>query len=162
MNDSCQKLIPPMSAVVAMALNRVIGDRGRLPWHIPEDLKWFRQLTTGHVVLMGRKTFESIGKPLAGRTNVVLTRTGATWQGVLSVSSLDQLPDAAAGQKIFVCGGTRVFELTMPYWVEVYLTLVRRTVPGDTRMPLFEDRFEPDRVLVDHPEFRIIHYVRRA
>lgn len=162
MNESSQKPIPPMSAVVAMALNRVIGDRGRLPWHIPEDLKWFRQLTTGHVVLMGRKTFESIGKPLTGRTNVVLTGSGATWQGVLSVSSLDQLCDAVVGQKIFVCGGARVFALTMPYWVEVYLTLVRRTVPGDTRMPLFEDRFEPDRVLVDHPEFRIIHFVRRT
>ena len=64
-----------MKAIAAMSLNRVIGRDGKIPWHLPEDFKWFKQLTTGHFVLMGRKTFESLGKPLPNRTNIVLTRT---------------------------------------------------------------------------------------
>src|SRR5881409_3901568 len=81
----------PFKAVAAMSLNRVIGSGGRIPWHLPEDFRWFKQLTTGHVVVMGRKTFESLGKPLPNRTNIVVTHSTAPIPGVLTISDLNQL-----------------------------------------------------------------------
>ena len=86
-----------------MSLNRVIGAGNRLPWHLPEDFKWFKKTTTGHVIVMGRKTFESIGKPLPNRTTVVLTRSATAPPGVVKIGSLDEIvrvhdPDAQTTQ----------------------------------------------------------------
>jgi len=92
--------MPPLTAVVAMALNRVIGVGDKLPWHIPDELKWFKNLTMGHLLLMGRKTFESIGKPLPGRTIVVLSKSGFKHPDVITISDLAELPKVANNQKI--------------------------------------------------------------
>src|SRR5438132_11171950 len=79
-----------LKAIAAMSLNRVIGSGGKIPWHLPEDFRWFKQLTTGHVVVMGRKTFESLGKPLPNRTNIVVTRRGDL-PGVVTIGDLTAL-----------------------------------------------------------------------
>ena len=94
-------------AIAAMSLNRVIGRGNTIPWHIPDDLKWFKKLTMGHVIVMGRKTFESIGKPLPGRKTIVLSRSNLELPNVEVVSDLEHIPEPAAGQEIFT--GIRPF-----------------------------------------------------
>src|SRR5262245_47106360 len=102
-----------MKAIAAMSLNRVIGAGNKIPWHLPEDFKWFKQMTTGNVIVMGRKTFESIGKPLPNRTTIVLTRSGAPISGVRTVSSFAEIESLASEfpeRQIFICGGAQVYE----------------------------------------------------
>jgi len=148
-----------------MSLNRVIGRGNSIPWHLPEDFKWFKKMTTGHVIVMGRKTFQSIGKPLPNRTTIVLTRSGEPIPGVLTVSSLDQIDPKAlglAGRDIFICGGAEVYAQALPLCSDLYLTLVKRTVDGDTFFPPFEDLFELTESLSETPELKVLHYRRLA
>jgi dihydrofolate reductase len=150
-------------AIAAMSLNRVIGAGGRIPWHLPEDFKWFKENTTRQIIVMGRKTFESIGKPLPNRHTVVLSRSEKPIEGVQVISSLNQLeqlfpPDDP--RDIFICGGADLYAQTLSRCSDVYLTLVRRTADGDTYMPLFERYFEPPVELRETPDFKIFHYRR--
>jgi dihydrofolate reductase len=148
-------------AIAAMSLNRVIGAGARIPWHLPEDFKWFKQMTTGQVVIMGRKTFESIGKPLPNRTTVVVTRGSTAIPGVLTVSDLggiDVAHPALAGRKLFICGGAQLYEQALPLCSDLYLTLVKRMVEGDTFFPAFEQRYELIQAVLDRPDFTILHY----
>lgn len=128
---------PVVSLIVAMDRNRVIGAGGRLPWHIPADLKRFRRLTLGHHVIMGRKTWESIGRPLPGRTNIVLTRqAGFRAEGACVVSSLDDALRLAAGDtEVFVIGGTEVYALALPRAQRAYVTEIDAAFGGDTWFP---------------------------
>jgi len=149
-------------AIAAMSLNRVIGAGNRIPWHLPEDFKWFKRMTTGHVVVMGRKTFESIGKPLPNRTTIVLSRSQFQHPGVQTVHSLEELSPLMADRQVFICGGAQVYEHALPLCSDLYLTLVKRTVEGDTCFPPFEDRFELAGEIRDTPEFKILHYRNRV
>ena len=144
-----------------MSLNRVIGARSRIPWHLPEDFKWFKRMTSGHIVVMGRKTFESIGKPLSNRTNVVLSRSTSCIPGAQVISDLAQLrtgPFSDQGRDIFICGGAEVYRQALPSCSDLFLTLVKRVVEGDTFFPEFENRFVLEKEMVDNPEFKILHY----
>ena len=133
---------PRVALVVAMSDNGVIGRDGRLPWHLPDDLKYFKLVTYGKPVLMGRRTFESIGKPLPGRRNLVLSRAMAspapgTSTSVEYVGSVEQaraLVDGAA--ELCVIGGAEVFALVLPLATRIYLTRVHATIGGDTSFPL--------------------------
>jgi dihydrofolate reductase len=151
-----------MKAVAAMSLNRVIGRDNKIPWHLPEDFKWFKQLTSGHVVLMGRKTFESLGKPLPNRTNIVLTRRGEIpGTGTLSdPAALDE--SAYAPRNVFLIGGAQLYAQLLDRCTDLYLSVVQREVEGDAFFPVFEDRFD----LVDVPlrtaDFEVRHYRNRA
>jgi len=154
----------PFKAIAAMSLNRVIGRGNAIPWHLPEDFRWFKKMTTGQVVVMGRKTFESIGKPLPNRTTVVLTRSAEPIPGVLTFPGFEQINREApeiAGREIFICGGARVYAQGLPRCSDLYLTLVQRTVEGDTFFPPFEDQFRLAEVVLETPEFKVLHY-RRA
>ncbi len=154
----------PFNAIAAMSLNRVIGAGNRLPWHLPEDFKWFKKMTTGQVIVMGRKTFESIGKPLPNRVTVVLTRSSAPIPGVEMLADLSRLDPAApafAGRQIFICGGAQVYAQALPLCSELYLTLVKQVVLGDAFFPAFEDQFERAEELLDCPEFQIVRYRRK-
>src|SRR5512136_2712076 len=96
--------LKPFKAIAAMSLNRVIGAGNKIPWHLPEDFKWFKKMTTGQVIVMGRKTFESIGKPLPNRTTIVLSRSRETIPGVRVVSDLGQInraDPALAGREVY-------------------------------------------------------------
>jgi dihydrofolate reductase len=148
----------PFKAIAAMSLNRVIGAGNKIPWHLPEDFKWFKATTTGHVIVMGRKTFESIGKPLPNRQTIVLSRSAWTHPGVQTIRSLDELPAMAAGREIFICGGAQIYAQALPLCSDLFLTLVKREVEGDAFFPPFEDRFELVGELRDTPEFKILHY----
>ena len=148
-----------------MSLNRVIGAGNRIPWHLPEDFKWFKQMTTGHVIVMGRRTFESIGKALPNRTTIVLTRSTRTIPGVRTVSDLSQIDPtdpAIVGREIFICGGAQLYQQALPLCSDLYLTLVQRVVEGDTLFPPFEDQFELAEEVLDSPVFKILHYRKRG
>ena len=122
-----------------MAENRVIGINNTLPWRLPADLKHFRQLTTGHAVIMGRRNYESIGKPLPERTNIVVTQNPHYQApGCVVVHSIDDaLQRAANDPEIFIIGGAKIYAQTLDRADRLYLTLVHATVPGDTYFPEF-------------------------
>ena len=177
-------------AIAAMSLNRVIGNGNKIPWHIPEDFQWFKSKTLGHAVVMGRKTFECIGKPLPNRRHLVLTRRPQRlidrhpsvfgrfkeWIGreekgnacedcdPLLLSSIDILIDFSIqlGLLVFVCGGEEVYRQLLPSCSDLYLTRVKREVEGDSFFPLFEDQFEMKEVMQDCEAFRIEHWRRKV
>lgn len=150
-----------MKAIAAMSLNRVIGAGNQIPWHLPEDFKWFKQTTTGHVLVMGRKTYESIGRPLPNRLTVVLTRSPQAIPGVQTLAELSELkPEAYGGRELFICGGAQIYAQALPRCSDLYLTLVNREVEGDAFFPPFEHLFEPVGEVMARPEFRILHYKR--
>ena len=130
---------PRLSLIVAMARNRVIGRDGKLPWHLPADLKRFRALTMGHHILMGRKTWESIGRPLPGRTSIVITRTpGYAAPGANVVHSLSEaLESARGGSEVFVIGGAEVYRDALPLADRIYLTELQAEYEGDVLFPAF-------------------------
>jgi dihydrofolate reductase len=151
----------PFKAIAAMSLNRVIGAGNRIPWHLPEDFKWFKKTTTGHVLIMGRKTFESIGKPLPNRTTIVLSRAARPIPGVQVVAGFDQIDTEQLRtnqREIFICGGAEIYAQALPMCSELYLTLVKRTVEGDTYFPAFEDQFTLSGELFEAPGFKILRY----
>jgi dihydrofolate reductase len=128
---------PRISIIVAMAANRVIGANNALPWHLPADLKRFKALTMGHHIVMGRKTFESIGRVLPGRTSVVVTRNPA-WraEGVVVAGSLaEALSKAGDDSEVFVIGGEEIFREALAFANRIYLTEIDREFQGDAFFP---------------------------
>jgi dihydrofolate reductase len=154
--------VKPLIAIAAMSLNRVIGAGNQIPWHLPEDFQWFKQTTTGHVLVMGRKTFASIGRPLPNRETMVLSRSDFGHPGVRTIRSLDELPPLVGERQVFICGGAQIYEQWLPQCAELLLTLVQREVQGDTFFPRFEDAFELAAEIRDTPEFKILRYQRRT
>ena len=128
-----------MKIVIIAALNnkRVIGKDGKIPWHVSEDLKRFKRLTLGHVVLMGRKSYESLGKPLPGRRNIVLTSRKIA--GVETFTSIDAALVALKDQeKVYVIGGGEIFKLFLERAEEMRLTLIKNDIEGDTFFPRYD------------------------
>ena len=130
---------PIVSIVVAMARNRTIGVNNTLPWRCPEDLKHFKALTMGHHMIMGRKTFDSIGKPLPGRTTVIVTRNeNLHIEGCLMADSLENaIANCDSDNEIFIVGGAQLYALSMPLADRLYLTHVQKNVTGDAHFPEF-------------------------
>jgi dihydrofolate reductase len=128
------------SLVVAMALNRVIGRDDALPWRLPADLAYFKRVTLGHPVVMGRRTYESIGKPLPGRLNIVVThQRDYAAPGCVVVASLDAAWKAAGtADEVCVIGGTSLFQETLPVADTIHLTEVLAEIEGDTWFPSFD------------------------
>lgn len=154
-------MIKSFKAIAALSENRVIGNGNRIPWHLPEDFKFFKVTTMGHVLVMGRKTFESIGRPLPGRESIVLSRSGFVHPGVRTITSLDLLPALVGDRQIFICGGAEIYRQTLPLCSDLYLTHVKRVVEGDAFFPPFEELFGPVATLQDNADLRIVHYRRR-
>tara|TARA_B100001250_G_scaffold393390_1_gene396132 strand:- start:1386 stop:1889 length:504 start_codon:yes stop_codon:yes gene_type:complete len=135
-----------LALIVAVAQNRVIGRDNKLPWYLPNDLKYFKQTTLGKPVIMGRKTYESIGKPLPGRTNIVITRqAGYQPEGVKVVGTVEDAIKVAEsvclidGQdEAMVMGGAEIYGLTLPHCERLYLTEVHADVEGDAWFPEYE------------------------
>ena len=146
-----------------MAENRVIGAGGSIPWHLPADFRWFKQATMGQILVMGRRTFESIGRPLPGRETVVLSRSGFTAPGTRSVA--DEAALAAAvdddPRDVWVAGGAEIYALLLPRCSDLFLTRVKSTVRGDAFFPPFEDRFIPVAEVMDNDEFTVMHLQNR-
>jgi dihydrofolate reductase len=127
-----------ISLIVAMAVNRVIGLDNKMPWHLSADLKKFKKITLGSAVLMGRKTYESIGKPLPGRTNIIISRNLKYRQdGYLVFNDLKTAIDqtCTSAEEIFVIGGSDLYEAILPMADAIYLTLINKVFEGDTFFP---------------------------
>jgi dihydrofolate reductase len=131
---------PRVYLIAAVAANGVIGAGGKLPWRLPEDLRHFKALTLGHPVIMGRKTWESLGKPLPGRENIVVTRSpGYDAPGVHVAASLDAALAFCAGQSLaFVIGGRELYAAALPQADGLVLTEIQRDYDGDVRFPEFD------------------------
>jgi dihydrofolate reductase len=129
-----------VSLVAAMSENRVIGTMGGLPWRLPRDLQHFKRLTVDHTVIMGRKTYDEVKRPLANRRNVVITRKpDFRPHGVTVVPSLEEaLALGATEDEVFVVGGGEIYRLALPRADRIYLTIVHAVVEGDTYFPEFE------------------------
>ena len=141
-----------------MAENRVIGNAGAIPWHLPYDFKFFKATTMGHAILMGRKTYESIGKPLPGRENIVLSRTMPDRPGVTVLRSLDELKEPTDGRDLFVIGGEEIYRLLLPRVQELYVTKVPQTIKGDTHFPEFESQFYTGAKVLESNDFTVWKY----
>jgi dihydrofolate reductase len=125
-----------LTAVVAASDNDVIGRDNALPWHLPADLAYFKRVTMGKPMLMGRKTFESIGRPLPGRRNLVLSRRGFSAPGVEGVATVEEALERVAGAaELMVIGGAEVFRLAMPRLDYLHLTRVHTRIEGDVFLP---------------------------
>ncbi len=128
-----------ISIIVAMTEKRVIGVNNRLPWHIPEDFRWFKRNTIGHPIIMGRKTFESIGKPLPGRKNYVITRQmDYRAPGAVACHSLEEAIEKSRGlteNEIFIIGGESIFKDALKLTNRIYLTLIHKEYRGDSYFP---------------------------
>ena len=129
-----------LSLIVAMARNRTIGINNTLPWRCPEDLKHFKALTMGHHMIMGRKTFDSIGKPLPGRTTVVVTRdTNLKIEGCLMAHSIpDAIKTCAGDTEIFIVGGADIYAQSLQLADTLYVTEIQQDVEGDAHFPAFD------------------------
>jgi dihydrofolate reductase len=133
-------LAPRLSLIVAMSRNRVIGANGAIPWHLPAELKLFKTLTMGHHMIMGRKTYESIGRLLPGRTTVIVTRQrDYRVPGAVVAHTLEEaIAACGTDEEIFVIGGAEIFQETLPLAGRIYLTTVDADIAGDTYMPAFD------------------------
>lgn len=131
-----------LSIIVAVAENGVIGHNNQLIWHLPEDLKMFKRLTSGHPIIMGRKTFESIGKPLPNRTSIIITKNPEFQiEGCITVHSLEEAIEAAneiEENESFIIGGAEIYRLALPFADTIYLTEVHHTFEGDTFFPAID------------------------
>ncbi len=151
-----------LTAIVAMTPDRVIGKAGSLPWHLPEDLAFFKRTTSGHPIVMGRKTFESIGRPLPKRRNIVLTRD-QEWSapGVEVIhhpDELELLPDLDG--QVFIIGGAEIYLAFLPKLDDLIVSHVFGDHEGDTQLPQFESAFPKTESLETHPEFEVIRHFR--
>jgi dihydrofolate reductase len=131
-----------LELVAAVAANGVIGRGGQLPWHLPDDLRHFKALTMGHAVIMGRKTYESVGRPLPGRTTIVVSRSllEPPHEHVRLVNSLEAAIESAASTPppAYVVGGAAIYETAIPYAMAIHLTELDEPVEGDTYFPSFD------------------------
>lgn len=133
----------PLALIVAVAENGVIGRNNALPWHLPGDLQYFRRITMGKPIIMGRRTFDSIGKPLPGRANIVITRSDSfAAEGIQVVHSLDEACALAedialidGAEEVVVMGGAAIYREALPRATRIYLTRVHAEVPGDVYLP---------------------------
>ncbi len=156
--------IEPWTAIVAMAPNRAIGLNGTLPWRLPEDLAFFKQMTTGNTIVMGRNTMESLprNRPLSKRRNVVITSSEDEMPGFEKIRHLDELAELPTVGMLFIIGGAQLFNATLPRCSELYLTHVKDHFEGDTFMPPFEQYFAPVETLEETEAMQIVRYRNKA
>ena len=146
-----------LTAVVAMTPDRMIGRAGTLPWHLPEDLAFFKRTTSGHPIVMGRKTYESIGRPLPKRRNIVLTRD-PNWsaEGVEVIHHPEELAKLPGIEgQIFIIGGSEIYAAFLPVLDDLLVSHVFENHAGDTRLPEFETAFPHSEILETHPDFEV-------
>lgn len=157
-----------ISLIVAMSENRVIGVDNRLPWSIPEDLKRFKKITSQHPIIMGRKTFESIGRPLPNRTNIIISRNKEyRAEGTITCKSLEEAiqwaRNAPGSEEIFIIGGGEIFKMALPIANRIYLTTVYWPFEGDSFFPEFDTAFfqEASSETISHDPKAILQILER-
>jgi dihydrofolate reductase len=159
-----QPSLPQVAIIVAMTRNRVIGSGRKLPWHLPEELQLFKQLTMGCTIIMGRKTYTSIGHPLQGRHSIVLSRTQDELPGVQVCDSFIAGLTAAAqmGHPVFVIGGAELYRKALSIASDLHISWVKNDVPGDVFFPEFDLAEWSTSKEVDYTGFLYTLYRRKA
>lgn len=142
--------------IAAVAENGTIGAAGKIPWHISDDLKRFKRLTLGHPIIMGRKTYESLGKPLPGRRNIILSRQ----PGPDRFASLEAALQTCDDETVFIIGGAEIYRLALPLADTLLLTHVHQSVDGDTHFPEFDRAAWREVSREDHPGYSFVEYHR--
>lgn len=152
-----------MIIIAAMTLKGVIGKNNTIPWHISEDLKKFKEITSENTVLMGRKTYESIGKPLPNRNNIVISSTMQSVEGIDVCRSLQEgiTKSKSYGKKIFIIGGAKIYKQTLPLADKMYISLVKKEYDGDTFFPEFSQNDWEIEKKEDYKDFEFIVYTRK-
>ncbi len=155
-------MTPTYTGVVAMDAERAIGLRGGIPWHLSEDMRLFKRLTMGHPLLMGRKTFESLGRPLPGRQNIVLTRDADyIAPGAQVIHDVEELEDMELmAQEVMVIGGAQIYSLLLPRLTRLHVSLVLGSHEADTFFPEFAHLFASRVVAEQYEQFTHIIYTR--
>ena len=133
-----------ISMIAAMADNRIIGKDNQMPWHLPADFAWFKRCTMGKPVVMGRKTYESIGRPLPGRLNIVISRDASLFiEGVTTVTSVEQALEVAAEvEEVMIIGGGAIYAACLPMANKLYITHIEAEIQGDTQFPDWGNEFK--------------------
>ena len=133
-----------ISMIAAMADNRIIGKDNQMPWHLPADFAWFKRCTMGKPVVMGRKTYESIGRPLPGRLNIVISRDASLFiEGVTTVTSIEQaLEIAGEVEEVMIIGGGAIYAACLPVANKLYITHIEAKIEGDTQFPDWGNEFK--------------------
>ncbi|ENQ8700156.1 type 3 dihydrofolate reductase [Vibrio harveyi] len=133
-----------ISMIAAMADNRIIGKDNQMPWHLPADFAWFKRCTMGKPVVMGRKTYESIGRPLPGRLNIVISRDESLCiEGVTTVTSIEQALDVAGEvEEVMIIGGGAIYAACLPMATKLYVTHIEAKIEGDTQFPQWSSEFK--------------------
>lgn len=149
-----------MKAIAAMSENRVIGNQGKIPWHIPADFKWFKECTLDSTLIMGRKTVESLPKKLPRRSIITLSGNKSTEKIMSMVKLIENNQDATNPRPVWLCGGAKIYSLLLPYCTELYLTRVHKEYVGDTFFPSFEDMFGRVGIFFESNEFTIERWER--
>lgn len=133
-----------ISMIAAMADNLIIGKDNQMPWHLPADFAWFKRCTMGKPVVMGRKTYDSIGRPLPGRLNIVISRDASlSIEGVTTVTSIEQALEAAGSvEEVMIIGGGAIYAACLPMANKLYVTHIEAEVEGDTQFPQWSNDFK--------------------
>ncbi|CAH1543390.1 dihydrofolate reductase [Vibrio jasicida] len=133
-----------ISMIAAMADNRIIGKDNQMPWHLPADFAWFKRCTMGKPVVMGRKTYESIGRPLPGRLNIVISRDASLFiEGVTTVTSIEQALEVAGEvEEVMIIGGGAIYAACLPMANKLYVTHIEAEIQGDTQFPDWGNEFK--------------------
>ncbi len=152
--------------IAAISKNNVIGNQGKIPWHSKAELKHFKQTTMGFPILMGRKTFESIGKPLPGRENIVITSSPGKLKNIQGISIFTDLESAlkqySDKEKLFIIGGGKIYNEFLPIADELLITRMPFEVEGDVYFPEISKIDYELKDIIDHDEFKVEHYVRKS
>ena len=147
-----------ISLIVAYAKNHVIGNKGCIPWRIKGEQKRFKELTTGNVVIMGRRSYEEIGHPLPNRMNIIVSNTKKfEAENCMTAGSLKEAIEMAGDREIFISGGARLYEESLPYVEKMYVTEIDCEIEGDTYFPDF-DQSQYDKEIVERHDEGDIHY----
>lgn len=163
-----RSLTHELNMIVATSKNRAIGSNGEIPWHYSEDMKHFRRTTKGHPIIMGRKTYDSIGRPLPKRLNIIVTRNpDLKIDGCVVVNSLEEaikFANNSSTEVPFIIGGAEIYKMALPKTTRLYLTIVNKECEGDTFFPeidLDEWELQSSHTLVRPDEVKLYHYTRR-
>jgi dihydrofolate reductase len=157
------KRVPVLHAIVAMSENRAIAYEGKMPWHLPLEYRWFKHKTMGSAMVMGRKTFEAIGKPLPGRTSHVLTRQASELPGATCYFDIEALMAGLPKDKpSWVVGGAEIYRQFLPACTFLYLSRIKKTTPGDVFFPPFEEEFGLNQVIHENDDFRVERWLRNG
>ncbi len=154
-----------MIAIVACSSNWIIGADGKIPWKVSEDMQFFKKTTSEHILLMGRKTFDSLGGPLNNRINYVLTKKEliSNRPDLRFINNINEirytLKEEDRNKKIFLCGGAEIYEQFLPYCYEMLLTMINVEVDGDVTMPRFIPPFKQDSIIIENNKMKVMRFI---